>query len=171
MPHVATLPGTGQKAGQRIDPYVGFRFRVLAVGNRSWRAGFKSVEGIEDENEVIEYREGTDRVARKLPGTSKTAELVISRGKSRSNDLQIWRAEVELVQKKGQYPSSLFRRILKIQAMDDFQSRLKGWTYFETWPSKLTNGSLDAGSSEVWTESATIQNEGGLPDPMDLRPI
>jgi len=171
MPHVLSVPGAGQKAGQRLDPYVGFRFRVLCVGIRSWRAGFRTIEGLEEESEVVEYREGTDRITKKLPGIYKATELVLSRGKSRSNDLQIWRAQVELVQKQGQYPALAFRRTLKIQLMDDFNRRLKGWTYFECWPSKLSHPTLDAGSSDVWMESATIQNEGGLPDPLDLRPV
>ena len=52
MAHVQSLPGVKQKAGQRVDPFVGFRFRVLCVGIRSWRSGFRTVEGLEDENEV-----------------------------------------------------------------------------------------------------------------------
>ena len=171
MPHVLSLPSSGQKAGQRLDPYVGFRFRVMAVGIRSWRAGFRSVEGLEEESEVVEYREGTDRMTKKLPGILKSGELTLNRGKSRSNDLQVWRAQVELVQKRGQYPSAMFRRMLKIQLMDDFNNRLKGWSYFECWPSKLGHASLEAGTSDVWMESAVIQNEGGLPDPLDLRPL
>jgi phage tail-like protein len=167
MPHVTDLPSR-PTAGSRQDPYTGFRFRILCVGIRSWRAGFKTIEGIEEESEVIEYREGTDRVTRKLPGVYKATELVLGRGKSRSNDLQRWRSEVEIVQKSGNFPGVAFRRTIKIQLMDDFNNRLKGWTYFECWPSKLSHPALDAGASDVWMETATIQNEGGLPDPKDL---
>lgn len=167
MPHVASLPSR-PKAGTRQDPYTGYRFRIQCVGIRSWRAGFKTIEGIEEESEVIEYREGTDRVTRKLPGVYKTTELVLARGKSRSNDMQIWRSQVEIVRKSGNYPSAVFRRTLKIQLMDDFNHRLKGWNYVECWPSKLSHPALDAGASDVWMESGTIQNEGGMPDPKDL---
>jgi phage tail-like protein len=172
MPHALSVPGIGgAKAGSRLDPYTGFRFRVLVVGNRSWRAGFSSIEGLEEENEVIDYREGTDRITKKLPGTYKATEIVLARGKSRSNDLQIWRAQVELVQKRGSFPSAAFRRTLKIQLMDDFNRRLKGWTVFECWPSKLSHAALEAGASDVLIESATIQNEGILPDPLDLQQV
>ncbi len=174
MAHVLSIIGNAAasaKAGQRLDPYTGFRFRVLIVGVRSWRAGFSSIEGLEEESEVVEYREGTDRITKKLPGIYKAAEIILTRGKSRSNDLQIWRAQVELVQRRGQYPSSAFRRTMKIQLMNDFGSRLKGWTVFECWPSKLSHPTLEATTSDVWMESATIQNEGQLPDPFDIKRV
>jgi phage tail-like protein len=155
-------------AGQRVDPYAGFRFKVTCPGFGNWRAGFQSVEGIEDESEVIDYKEGTDRVTKKLPGGLKSTELVLARGKSRSNDLQIWRAQVDIFKKTGQFPSISFRRTLKIELMDDFRKVLKGWTYVETWCSKLSHNSLDAATSEVLVESATIQNEGSSPNPLDI---
>jgi len=172
MPHIVGTPTVGPElTGQRIDPYTGFRFRVTALGIPSWRMGFKTIEGIEDETEVVEYREGTDRMTKKLPGIHKSTELVLMRGKSRSNDLQIWRSEVAIAQKRAGFPSPTFRRTLKIQIMDDFNRRLKGFTYVECWPNKLSHGSLDAGTSDVWTESVTVQNEGGIPDPFDLKEI
>jgi phage tail-like protein len=174
MPHVASIVSAAisqAKAGARLDPYTGFRFRVQIIGVRSWRAGFSSVEGLEEESEVVEYREGTDRITKKLPGIYKATEIILTRGKSRSNDLQVWRAQVELVQRRGVYPIAFFRRTMKIQLMNDFQLRLKGWTIFECWPSKLSHPTLEATTSDVWMESATIQNEGQLPDPFDLRNI
>lgn len=172
MPHVLSAIGEAlARAGGRADPYLGYRFRVLVVGMKSWRSGFTSIEGLEDESDVIDYREGTDRFTRKLPGPAKSTQLVLARGKSRSNDLQIWRAQVALVQKRGRYPSKVFRRVLKIQLMDDFNRRLKGWQVFECWPSKLGHSSFDAGTSDVLTESATIENEGALPDPLDLQQV
>lgn len=171
MPHVLSAAGAGAKSGQRIDPYTGFRFRVLVLGVRSWRAGFSSIEGLEEESDVVEYREGTDRITKKLPGIYKAAEIVLNRGTSRSNDLQIWRAQVEIVQKRGSFPSAAFRRTLKIRLMNDFGQWLKGWTIVECWPSKLSHPTLEATTSDVWVESATIQNEGQLPDPFDLKPV
>lgn len=171
MPHVLAAAGAGAKSGQRQDPYTGFRFRVLIIGVRSWRAGFSSVEGLEEESEVVEYREGTDRFTKKLPGTDKAADIVLTRGKSRSNDLQIWRSQVAIAQKKGQFPSAAFRRTMRVQLMNDFNQRLKGWTVVECWPSKLSHPTLEATTSDVWTESATIQNEGQMPDPFDLRNV
>lgn len=174
MPHVLSVVGqalTSPRAGQRTDPYTGFKFRVLVVGLRSWRAGFSSIEGLEEESEVVEYREGTDRITKKLPGIFKATELVLTRGKSRSNDMQIWRSQVEIVHRRGQFPSSAFRRTLKIQLMNDFNQRLKGWTIFECWPSKLSHPTLEATTSDVWMESATIQNEGQQPDPFDTKRV
>jgi phage tail-like protein len=170
MPH-ALLNADMPTSGQRVDPYAGFRFKITCPGVMSWRAGFQSVEGIEDENDVIDYKEGTDRVIRKLPGSLKFTELVLARGKSRTNDLQIWRAQVDIFRKTGQYPAASFRRTLKIELMDDFLKRLKGWTYYQTWCSKLSHNSLDASTSGVLVESATIQNEGYDPDPLDIRAV
>ena len=67
-------------AVQRDNPYLNFNFLVdLGLGDE---LGFSEVEVPSGEIEVIEYREGGDRVnsARKLPGLAKYPNVTLKRG-------------------------------------------------------------------------------------------
>ena len=67
-------------AVQRDNPYLNFNFTVdIGVGDQ---LGFSEVEAPSGEIEVIEYREGADRVntARKLPGRAKYPNVTLSAG-------------------------------------------------------------------------------------------
>ena len=81
VPHVAV---------QRDNPYPNFNFVVeIGVGAE---LGFSEVELPAGEIEVIEYREGADRVnsARKLPGRVKYANVVLKRGITGQPELFEW---------------------------------------------------------------------------------
>ena len=75
---------------QRDNPYLNFNFLVdLGLGDE---LGFSEVEVPSGEIEVIEYREGGDRVnsARKLPGLAKYPNVTLKRGITGRTDLFEW---------------------------------------------------------------------------------
>ncbi|MFT6143181.1 MAG: phage tail-like protein, partial [Myxococcota bacterium] len=57
--------------------------------------GFKSVSGMDSETEVIEFKQGNDRVVRKKPGRTTYANIVLERGYTATDDLWTWRNNIE----------------------------------------------------------------------------
>jgi len=60
------------------DPFGPFNF-LLEI-DRIAKAGFTEVSGLSTETNVIEYREGSDPSARKLPGITKYSNITPKRG-------------------------------------------------------------------------------------------
>ena len=57
--------------------------------------GFKSVSGMDCETEVIEFKQGNDRVVRKKPGRTTYANITLERGFTATDDLFTWRNNIE----------------------------------------------------------------------------
>lgn len=144
--------------GRRVDPYRGFKYKVLIPGFAS--AGFSRVSGLNDETEIVEYREGIDGATmRKLPGLTTYEDIVLERGKSSHDDFQIWRNMVHEVEERG-LPDSSFRRQMTIQLLDRTGQVAKQWVVKNAWPTKIEHADLDAASSDVLLETLTVAHEG-----------
>src|SRR6266513_658991 len=97
-------------------------------------AQFTEVGGLTSEMDVTELKEnGPDGklIIKKIPGAHKTPTLTLKRAKNGSVILYDYEA-----------------------------GEIARWNFINAWPSKLTTGSLKAGSNEVVTEEATIVMEG-----------
>lgn len=53
-------------------------------------SGFASVSGLSAETEVIEYRDGSDNIVRKLPGRTTYADITLKRGYVGDDALHDW---------------------------------------------------------------------------------
>jgi len=147
--------------GKRVDPYRGFRFRVLDVSGNDL-GGFTTVSGLRDETEVVEYREGIDGItARKLPGFTSSDNIVLEKGLAVGTEIQDWRDEVWDAQADStQLPDAEFRRDLIIQLLDQRGVVVKEWKILEAWPSVYEIDTMDANSSDVLLERVELANEG-----------
>ncbi len=147
--------------GKRVDPYRGFRFRVLDLSGAQL-GGFNTIDGLRDETEVVEYREGIDGVtARKLPGFTSSDNLVLERGLSVNDSLQRWREEVWAAKTDNTgRPDAEFRRDLAIELLDQQGRIVKRWRVTEAWPAIYEVGTMDAQSSDVLIERIELANEG-----------
>jgi len=147
--------------GKRVDPYRGFRFRVLDVSGVEL-GGFTTVSGLRDETEVVEYREGIDGItARKLPGFTTSDNIVLERGLSVDQTLQDWRNEVwSARQDNTVLPDSEFRRDIIVHLLDQRGIVVKAWMILEAWPAIYEVDTLDAMSSDVLIERVELANEG-----------
>ena len=79
--------------GERIDPYLSYRFLVeikeLIV------AGFSEVSGLQVETETEEYREGgVNDYVHRLPKITKYQNLTLKRGITDSDSLWKWHQDV-----------------------------------------------------------------------------
>jgi phage tail-like protein len=139
-------------AVQRDNPYLNFNFLVdLGLGDE---LGFSEVEVPSGEIEVIEYREGGDRVnsARKLPGLAKYPNVTLKRGITGRTDLFEWWKSV----RDGQVQ----RRNVTITLLDEQRQAVLRWHLRDAWPVKIEGPALNATGNEVAIETLELAHEG-----------
>lgn len=134
------------------DPAVAFRFEVQA---REANLGFSKVSGLREENEVIDYREGTDpTVIRKIPGLRTFPSLVFERGMTAQGlALVQWREDV-IACKDG------FRATATVLIKNCDGTPARTITFEQAWPNALELSDLDAAASEVSIETLELAHEG-----------
>jgi phage tail-like protein len=107
------------------NPYLNNRYRVEIDGID---LDFAEVVLPEARTDIVEYREGGDRSARKVVGASHIGNLVLQRGITKSNDLFAWWKAVA----DGQ-PD---RRHVIVTLTDQTGQPLKRWKMHSAWPSR-----------------------------------
>ena len=139
-------------AVKRDNPYLNFNFIVdIGIGDE---LGFSEAEVPSGEIEVIEYREGADRVntARKLPGLAKYPNVTLKRGITGSTDLFEWWKSV----RDGQ----VVRRNVTITLLDEQRQAVYRWLLHNAWPVKIEGPTLNASGNEVAIETLELAHEG-----------
>src|SRR5262245_37122273 len=138
-------------APTRTDPFRSFNFLVEIDGIVS--AGFASVSGLAGELQVIEYREGADKLSssRKLPGRVEYPNVVLTRGLTTSRDLWDWfQAGVD---------GNLQRRDVAVILLDDSRQPVLRWLLRNAWVTKFEAPELDASKNEVAIETIELVHE------------
>jgi phage tail-like protein len=138
-------------AGSRKDPFGRFNFLLEIEGVTE--AGFSEVSGLANETEVIEYREGGDKVnsPRKLPGLTKYSNITLKRGVTADNSLWNWRKTV--------IDGAVERRSGSIILLDAGRTEILRWNFYNGWPCKWEGPTLNAKSNEVAIETLEIAHE------------
>lgn len=114
--------------------------------------GFKSVSGMDSETEVIEFKQGNDRVVRKKPGRTTYANIVLERGYTATDDLWTWRNNIE----KG----IIDRRSGSIIVLDqDLETEVARYNFYEAWPCKWYVPEMDSDSSNMAIEKIELAVE------------
>jgi phage tail-like protein len=144
------------------DPAVAFQFEVQARGAN---VGFSKVSGLREENEVIEYREGTDpTTVRKIPGLRSYPALVFERGMTaQGTELLAWREDV-IACGEG------FRATVNILIKNCDGSPARTVTFEQAWPNALELSDLDASASEVSIETMELMHEGRVSSSIFVKP-
>ncbi len=136
--------------GQRVDPYLNFRFRVEIDGIQ--QASFMECSGLGSLIEVVEYREGIDPTSvRKLPGRVCYPDITLKWGVTDSNELYKWHLAViqgQLVRKAG-----------SVVLLDSQGQEKLRWNFFSAWPSRWTGPTLNAMGNNVAIEELTLTCE------------
>jgi len=136
----------------RDDPYLRFNF-LVAIGDDdpgSVLGGFQDCSPLGMEIGVAEYRNGNERTnqVRKLPGLTRTPDVVLRRGLVGSADLFSWIAEI----RRG----VLDRREVTITLLDEQRQPVMAWRLHRAWPSRWTAGPLHAKQNAVALEELTL---------------
>jgi phage tail-like protein len=139
-------------AVQRDNPYANYNFIVdMGLGDD---IGFSEVDLPEGEIEVIEYREGADKVssARKLPGRVSYPNAVLKRGVAGRLELFDWWRSVR--------DGSPDRRNVSITLLDEARNPVQRWVLRNAWPTTLDYSPLNALGNEVVIETLELVHEG-----------
>lgn len=137
---------------RRDNPYANFNFVVEIDGVES--GGFSEVDLPSGEIEVIEYREGSDKVssARKLPGRVTYPNVVLRRGVAGGLELFDWWKSVR--------DGTLDRRNVAIVLLDEARNPVQRWLLRNAWPAKLDYSRLEGLGNEVAIETLELTHEG-----------
>jgi phage tail-like protein len=132
-------------------PYRNFNFTVEIEGIT---AGFSEVVVPDAEIEVVEYREGSDKVAstRKLPARVRYGDAILRRGVADGLDLYDWFDAVR--------DGNLIRRDVRIVLLDAERNPVRSWMLARAYPIKYTGPRLNAKGNDVVIEELVLSCEG-----------
>lgn len=135
----------------RLDPYAGYNFSVELDGIT--RAGFRECSGLENSQNAVEYREGTDKnlSVRKLSGLVTHSDITLSRGMTSDSKLWEWRQKV--------MNGTIERHDISISLLDDSGTSKITWNLYDCWPRQWTGPSFNASTDDVAVEQLILACE------------
>jgi phage tail-like protein len=129
-----------------------FHFTVQWGGTR---VGFSEVTGLTQENQAIEYRDGSfpEYSSIKMAGLRKFSNLTLKRGVVKGdNEFAAWLATVKL--------NTVERRDLVVSLLNEEHSPVMTWKVHNAFPVKVEGPQLKASGNEVAIESIELAHEG-----------
>lgn len=130
-----------------------FHFTVEWGGTR---IGFSEVTGLTQENQAIEYRDGSFREysSIKMPGLRKFSNITLKRGIVKAdNDFFKWLSTTVLL-------TNVQRRDLVIALLNENHEPVMVWKVQNAFPVKVEGPQLKASGNEVAIESIELAHEG-----------
>jgi phage tail-like protein len=135
-----------------LYPLPVFHFIVQWGGTR---VGFSEVTGLTQENQAIEYRDGSflEFSPIKMPGLRKFSNITLKRGiVTGDNEFFDWLSTVKL--------NTVTRRDLIISLLNEEHVPVMVWKVHNAFPVKVEGPQLKASGNEVAIESIEIAHEG-----------
>jgi len=129
-----------------------FHFTVEWGGTR---VGFSEVTGLTQENQAIEYRDGSfpEYSSIKMPGLRKLPNLVLKRGiLTGDNQFFAWLSTIKL--------NTVERRDLVVSLLNEEHKPVMTWKVHNAFPVKVEGPQLKASGNEVAIESIELAHEG-----------
>jgi phage tail-like protein len=133
-------------------PLPKFHFRVEWGGSK---IGFTEVTGLNIENELIEYRDGSSPEYHKIkmPGLQKYGNITLKRGMfTGDNEFFQWLNTVSL--------SNIERRDVTISLLNENHEPVYIWRIKNAFPTKVTAPDLKSDANEVAVETIELAHEG-----------
>jgi len=119
------------------------------------RIGFSEVSGLTQENQAIEYRDGSfpEYSSIKMPGLRKFGNVILKRGiVAADNDFFKWLSTIRL--------NKVERRDVVISLLNEEHAPVMVWKIHNAFPVKLEGPQLKASGNEVAIESIELAHEG-----------
>ena len=113
--------------------------------------GVHSIEGIEHETDVIEYKDGEDGTTHTRPGNHKPGKMVVTKDWSNTPEWYIWR--------KAVVEGRVDRKSVSVIFHNDAGEEAGRMNFYDCWPIKWDGPTLNARSSGHATEKLTISWE------------
>ena len=133
-------------------PLPKFHFRVEWGGSK---IGFTEVTGLNIENEMIEYRDGSSPEYHKvkMPGLQKYGNITLKRGMfNGDNEFFQWLNTVSL--------SKIERRDVSISLLNENHEPVYNWRVKNAFPVKVVAPDFKSDANEVAVETIEIAHEG-----------
>ena len=128
-------------------------FQFLVEIDKISQASFQEASGIDAATDLIEYREGGQRLGmRKLPGQVKHSNLVLKRGYT--DDTQLW----DWYQSVMNGGDDIRRNISVVQLDMTGQEKFR-WNLYDAFPTKYTGAAFNAKGNDLAIESLEIAYE------------
>jgi len=152
--------------GRAIRPVTGFKYRVVCAKLNSITS-FQSVGGLEQEVDVVSYREGDWPITViKYPGLATYPSITLAKGVSSDTAFIEWYEQVCKIMDTNKatsasgLPDPSYRMDMTIELYDRAGQIARSWIAKQAWPSKLSWGDLDAESSDILIHTMEINHEG-----------
>ena len=146
----------------RFDPYKQFKFRVRWDGR--YVPGVSRVTGLTRRTEVVEHRDGgAPSAARRSPGRTTYAPIVLERGRTHDDAFERWAEKVWRLGGGAGTEASLkdFRKDVVVELHNEAGQVALVFRVLRCWPSAYTAlGDLEANATRVALESLTLEHEG-----------
>lgn len=129
-----------------------FHFTVQWGGTR---VGFSEVTGLTQENQAIEYRDGSfpEYSSIKMPGLRKFSNVTCKRGiVSADNEFFDWLSTIRL--------NKVERRDVIVSLLNESHEPVMVWKLHNAFPVKIEGPQLKASGNEVAIESIELAHEG-----------
>ena len=129
-----------------------FHFTVQWGGTR---IGFSEVTGLTQENQAIEYRDGSfpEYSSIKMPGLRKFSNVTLKRGIVKAdNEFFQWLSTIRL--------NKVERRDVVVSLLNENHEPVMTWKIQNAFPVKVEGPGLKASGNEVAIESIEIAHEG-----------
>lgn len=145
--------------GQTPELLQGIHFKVEWL---NVTIGFTEVNGLGGEQQVAEYREGTDPFLnmRKIPGLMSYPNLVLKRGITQDNSALGWREAMAIV---GAAARLDFRRRVAVHILDRQGNFKRSWAAVNAFPVKWDLADVAANKSDILIETLELTHEGLVP--------
>ena len=129
-----------------------FHFKVEWGGAN---VGFSEASGLDQEMQVIEYRDGNmpDYSTIKMPGLHKFSNITLKRGIMKGdNEFFTWLNTVKM--------NTIERRDLVISLLNEEHEAVMVWKAVNAFPIKVQGPALKANGNDVAIESIELAHEG-----------
>jgi phage tail-like protein len=123
-----------------------FNFRVEIDGITAGH--FTGVDGLQFEQEVIEFQDGDDMLLRKRPGRVKFGDITLKKGYLANTILHDWLDQARVGDGRGQYQ----RKNISVVLIDNANEDIKRWNCYECFPKSWKISSLDGKGNDAMTE-------------------
>jgi len=146
----------------RLDPYKSYAFQVFFGQSTTAVAAVSKISALKRSSDVIEYREGGNKIILKGLGRTKYEPITLERGITQDLDFITWADAAQRLD-QGHATTSLadLRREVRLQLMNEDGQPVHGYIIHRCWVSEFQAlPDLDAGANAIAVEHIKLENEG-----------
>ncbi len=143
----------------RLDPYKSYAFQVFFGQSTTAVAAVSKISALRRSSDVIEYREGGNKIVLKGLGRTKYEPLTLERGITQDLDFITW-ADAAQKLDQGHATTSLanLRREVRLQLMNEDGQPVHGYIIHRCWVSEFQAlPDLDAGIVNIVVSFAPLK--------------